>query len=288
MENQETSTFSENDSSQKKGTLTIVGCGLHPGQMTIEAKSHIENADRVLVVAPNALSIQQIRQLNDNIENLGRFYGDDRTRRQTYRAMALRMIEVVKEGLNVCTVFYGHPGIFVLSTHKAQHALESQGYQVRMLPGISADAALYADLNIDPATSGSQAYEATQFLLTHRVVDTAAALILWQIGLVGEHTLKVQSPGKKGLEAITRLLLEKYPRDHRVCVYEAATLPGFEARKEWVELNQLPEVKTQSISTLFVPPATELEFASERLEWLGLKDEDLAAWDEPVDEEVLI
>lgn len=272
----------------QKGSLTIVGCGLHPGQMTIEAKSYIENADLVLVVAPNALSIQQIRQLNANIENLGKYYEEGVTRRQTYRKMALRMVETVKQGLQVCTVFYGHPGIFVLSTHKAQHALEAEGYRVSMLPGISADASLYADLNIDPATSGCQAYEATQFLLTRRTVDTAAGLILWQIGLVGEHTLQVQAPGKLGLTAITKLLLGDYPPEHQVCIYEASTLPGFEPRKDWIALKDLINAATKSISTLYIPPCSELEFVPERLSWLGLEDEDLAAWDEPVDEQVLI
>ncbi|MCW9015510.1 MAG: SAM-dependent methyltransferase, partial [Kangiellaceae bacterium] len=172
-----------------QGRLTIVGCGLHPGHMTMETESHIKNADIVLVVAPNPLSIQHIRQLNPNVENLGLLYEGDVNRLQTYHLMADRMVELASHGQNVCAIYYGHPGIFVLSTHMAREQLEEADIPVTMLPGISADACLFADLNLDPATTGCQSYEATQFLLSKRSIDTGASLILWQVGLVGEHTL---------------------------------------------------------------------------------------------------
>ncbi|WP_444994156.1 SAM-dependent methyltransferase [Aliikangiella sp. IMCC44359] len=271
-----------------KGKLTIVGCGLHPGHMTLETKSHLETAEIVLLVAPNPLTIQHVLSLNPNVENLGRFYGDGKTRRETYRLMAKRIVELVESGKNVCTAFYGHPGIFVLSTHKAREALEKKGYPVKMLPGISAEDCLFADINLDPASTGCHSFEATQFLLTKRNIDTGAALILWQIGLVGEHTLKLQTAGKQGLSAITQLLMEQYPEDHKVCLYEAATLPGFEPRIDWIKLKDLPSASVKTISTLVIPHCKPLEFAEERLSWLNLSDSDLTAWDEPVDEEVLI
>ncbi|TQV85802.1 SAM-dependent methyltransferase [Aliikangiella coralliicola] len=275
----------KSESQCKQGSLVIAGCGLHPGHMTLETQSHIQHADIVLVVAPNALSVQQIRALNPNIENLGLLYKEDTTRLQTYYLMVDRMEELVQSGKKVCTIYYGHPGIFVLSTHIARDRLEQQGYSVKMLPGISADACLFADLNLDPATTGCQAYESTQFLLTARDIDNGAALILWQIGLVGEHTLKLQQPGKRGLSAITRLLMEHYPSDHKVCLYEAPTLPGFDPRIDWIELEDLPAASVKSITTLVVPSYSELNFAKERLEWLGLTEADLSAWDQPVKDE---
>jgi uroporphyrin-III C-methyltransferase len=265
---------------KSKGRLVIAGCGLHPGHMTLETVSQISHADHVVVVAPNPLSVQHIRSLNASVENLGRFYGNDRTRMQTYRLMAHRMVELVEQGKNICAVFYGHPGIFVLSTHLASNLLKQAGYPVSMLPGISADACLFTDLDIDPASSGCQSYEATQFLLTRRTIDTGAALILWQIGLVGEHTLKSHSPGEKGLFAISQLLLEHYSPAHQICLYEAPTLPGFAPRKDWISLSQLASSDVQPITTLFIPAAVELDFATERLALLGLTEADLAAWDD--------
>lgn len=254
------------------GSLTITGCGLHPGHMTLETESIIREADLVLVVAPNPLANRHIQSLNAVVENLGHVYTRDLNRLQIYQAMADRIVECVRAGKNVCAVFYGHPGIFVLSTHLARKTLLADGYPVRMLPGISADACLFAELDLDPATTGCQSYEASQFLLTTRQFDTGAALILWQIGLVGEHTLKNYCPAERGLEALTRLLRQHYPSDHQVCLYEAAVMPGFEARIEWLDLRELPQAATQPWTTLYVPAGSELVFAEDRVAWLGLSE----------------
>jgi len=81
-------------------------------------------------------------------------------------------------------VFYGHLGVFVFATHEAMAILRDDGYRVEMLPGISAEDCLYADLSIDPATHGCQVYEATDFLIRRRKIDPAVPVILWQVGWV--------------------------------------------------------------------------------------------------------
>jgi uroporphyrin-III C-methyltransferase len=270
----------------KKGRLTITGCGLHPGHMTLETQSLIQTAESVLLVAPNPLSIQHIRQLNPNTEHLGRFYNMGYSRPEIYRQMALYIIDLVHQGQSVCVVFYGHPGVFVSSTRMASRVLAGQGYPVTMLPGISADACLYADLGLDPADTGCQSYESTRFLLTRREVDSSAALILWQLGLTGEHSMDKFEPGKKGLEALSRLLQQSYPAKHLVCLYEAPTLPGFKPRRDWITLADLAKADVNTITTLYVPACREPSFAQERLEWLGLTEADISHWDE--DEEIAI
>jgi uroporphyrin-III C-methyltransferase len=266
------------------GQLIIAGCGLHPGHMTLETKHHIQQAEIVMLVCPNPLSIQHIMSLNSNTINLGLHYQEGTTRLETYRLMAKQMVDAVKSGQKVCAVFYGHPGIFVLSTHLAYRKLASEGFEVKMLPGISADACLYADLNIDPATTGNQCYEATQLLLTKRSLDPCADLIIWQIGLAGEHTLKKQQPGAKGLEAMVRMLSEYYPGNHQVCLYQAPTLPGFEPIKNWITLNDLPHQDVPPVTTLYIPASKPLSFAAERLDWLGLSSDDLCEWDDSVEQ----
>ncbi len=263
---------------QPQGRLIVAGCGLHPGHMTLETQSHIKVADKVLLVAPNPLSIQHIIQINPKTENLGRFYETEPNRAEIYRAMANYIIAEVKKGLAVCTVFYGHPGIFVTSTHVAIRQLKQLGYPVKMLPGISADGCLFADLNLDPASSGCQSWEATQFLLSEREWDSGALLLLWQIGLVGEHTLEKFEPGLHGLRAVSRLLLEKYDEEHQVCIYEAAIIPGFEPRADWMALKDLTTAQVSPASTLVVPAARQLKFAKQRLNWLKLSIDELTGW----------
>lgn len=256
------------------GRLTIVGCGLHPGQMTLEAQSHIQNAERVLAVVPAPLSYHQLTELNPAVESLSVFY-DGRPRPETYQAMTARMVECVKAGLDVCAVFYGHPGVFVAPTHAAIRALRAEGFEARMLPGISADACLIADLGLDPAEHGWQSYETTSFLLTMRTLNPHAALILWQVGLAGELSLERFVPGARGLVALARLLGEAYPDHHRICLYEASLLPGFAPRISWLALSELAQAELKEYSTLIVPPLARASLVEERLAWLGASRDDL-------------
>lgn len=265
----------------KQGSLTIAGCGLHPGHMTLETESLIKNAEKVLLVAPNPLSIQHIITLNSATEHLGKYYNEAGiSRPEIYRKMAQHIVGLVREGIQVVTVFYGHPGVFVTSTRTASKVLKDEGYAVKMLPGIAADACLYADLDLDPADTGCQSYESTRFLLTQREPDTSAALILWQLGLTGEHTNDHFKPGKYGLAALSNLLLQYYSAQHKICLYEAPTLPGFNPRVEWISIKQLSDADVSVITTLYVPAANEPTFAAERLKWLGLTEADIAHWEE--------
>lgn len=262
-----------------QGSLVIVGCGLHPGHMTLEAKSQIEHADIVLAVVPAPLSYYQLGTLNPRLESLTRFY-DGRPRPETYAAMTARMVDCVREGKQVCAVFYGHPGIFVTPTHAALRQLREEGYPARMLPGISAEACLIADLGVDPAEHGWQSYEATSFLLTQRFHNPEAALILWQVGLAGELSLRSFAPGKHGLDALVRLLLEWYDADHRICLYEAPLLPTFPPHMSWLTLSALSEAAVKPYTTLFVPPRCRARLVEERLAWIGATLADLQAYED--------
>lgn len=249
--------------SVRKGSLTITGCGLHPGHMTKEGESTIKSAEIVLFVTPNPLSTHHIYELNLYVENLGLLYESDLTRSQIYQKMADRMVELVEQGKKVCCVFYGHPGIFVSSTHMAMDRLTDMGYPVKMLPGISSDACLFADLNLDPGESGCQSYESSHFLSSKPVINTSALLLLWQIGLIASHD-KHQPPGTNGLTGMTKLLRKHYAKEHQICVYEAPTLPGFAPRADWIFLGDLPNTKVKLISTLVIPALDQSDFLKER------------------------
>jgi len=276
----------------KNGRLVLAGCGLHPGHITAETIKAITNAERVMVVAPNPLSVMHIQSLNPRVENLATAYDEFTERQGVYSAMADHIIDAVRGGIELCVVFYGHPAVFVDSTHMARKVLSAEGYSVQMLPGISAEDCLFADLGIDPGESGCQSYEATQFLLNYHQVHTGAYLLLWQIGLTATHLLRSLRLNGQGISAIVQLLSQWYPTDHLICIYEAATLPGQLPRMQWLPLSELNNVMLQHWSTLVVPPLTPLALAEERLVWLGIEADRVAElanfsqqWKERINEE---
>jgi uncharacterized protein YabN with tetrapyrrole methylase and pyrophosphatase domain len=240
----------------KKGSLVIVGTGIRSvGQLTVESIAWIQRADKVFYLVSEPIAESLIQRLNPAAESLQKYYVHGKPRLQTYQDFVDRIMESVRAGNQTCAAFYGHPGVFVLPSHVAVRQARSEGYEARMLPGISAEDCLFADLGVDPATSGCQAYEATDFVMHRRRIDPSSAVILWQVGVVGEWAFKQNGYGGSGLPLLVEKLSEFYRPDHSAYVYEAAVFPGCEPVIRPVQLAQLPATPLSSASTLYIPPA---------------------------------
>lgn len=240
-----------------KGQLIVVGTGLRTvGHMTVEAIAWIKAADRVLYVVGDPVAEEMIFKLNPNAESLQTLYSSALKRIDTYEAMVERLLACVRAGLRTCGVFYGHPGVFVYPSHEAITRARQEGYSAVMLPGVSAEDCLFADIGIDPASTGCASYEATDFLFHHRPCDPASALVLWQIGILGNDGY---NPVGKYETPLMPLLIGKlaqyYPLEHQVAVYEAAVHFGCLPRFSWVPIRGLGSAELSAASTLYIPPA---------------------------------
>ena len=253
------------------GSLTVVGTGIRcVSQITFEARAAIEQADKVLTVALDPLMSRWLTQLNASTESLHPLYRLGMDRQRIYDAITERVLEAVRQGGRVCFALYGHPGVLVYASHEAVRRARLEGFDARMLPGISAEDCLFADLGFDLAGGGCQSFEANDFLLYRRVFDPRSALILWQFTLVGEATYTRDVPNMRGLRVLVDYLGRHYPADHSVCVYEAAPYPLSRPSLEYVPLSRLPEARLSAVSTLFVPPHGVAEADPEILRALGL------------------
>jgi hypothetical protein len=135
----------------------------------------------------------------------------------------------------------------------------AEGYSAIMLPGVSAEDCLFADLGIDPAESGCQSYEATDFLFSQRRVDPSAALVLWQIGVVGNAQYTAGDYDRSLLPLLVAKLTEIYPPHHQVIAYEASVLIGCPPNILRCPLAQLATAPMSAASTLYVPPAMPVQ-----------------------------
>lgn len=268
-------------SAQQEGSLVVVGTGISvAGQMTLMAQSCIENADVVFMGIANKVGENFVKKLNPNTIELDDLYEKGKSRAITYRQMADRIVDEVKAGKKVCAAFYGHPGVFVNPSHAAIEKVRALGLRAEMLPGVSAEDCLFADLGLDPSRFGCQSYEATQFLYRDYQLDPHMTQVIWQIGLAGEATLGVLDAEhcQPGLRLYTEILMEMYPEDHEVILYEAATFPLYGPRIERLPLSELPNCKPTLISTLVVPSLGLPKFNQERLVRLGLTEEQIMSY----------
>ncbi len=253
------------------GRLSVVGTGIRlAGQLTIETRHLVRQADRVFAVMADPFSLGVLRDLNVNAASLQVHYAKGRARDESYERMVETVLDPVRDGEHVCAAFYGHPGVFVWPAHEAIRRARAEGFEATMYPGVSADDCLIADLGIDPGVSGLQTYEAADFLVHPRTIDPRTPLVLWQLAVLGDLSRSTFETDPAWVRALAQVLAEDYPDDHAVTVYEAAVGPFDDTRIEIVPLKRLHELEFTQASTLFVPPTGVPQPDEDRLRRLGL------------------
>lgn len=257
------------------GRLFVVGTGITAGQMTIESQNACSSADLLLCLVADPLTAHYLRSLNSNVESLQSSYQHGEPRLDAYADMVNRILEPVRAGLTVCAAFYGHPGVFAFPSHESIRIARAEGYPARMLPGVSAEDCLFADLGLDPSMSGCQSFEATDFLIHNRTFDPTSSLIIWQISVIGDLSFNSSGYSAGGLAVLTERLLQSYDESHQVILYEAAHSPLAESRMERVALGDLPDARVNAITTMYVPPYRSAQPDQAVLDRLGVEREEL-------------
>jgi uncharacterized protein YabN with tetrapyrrole methylase and pyrophosphatase domain len=235
----------------------VVGTGIRVvSQTTQEAVAYMEKAGKLFYLVADTVTEQWIGGLNGTAESLYDCYAKGKPRIESYREMTERILSAVRKGGLVVAAFYGHPGVFVNPSHAAIRKARAEGFEAMMLPGVSAEDCLFADLGIDPAPYGCASFEATDFLLYDRLFTSSSHLILWQIGMIGELGYRIERPPEDpGLAILAETLMKQYSPEHEVVVYEAAQYPVCDPVLHRVRLAELPKAPVTPLSTLYVSPA---------------------------------
>jgi uncharacterized protein YabN with tetrapyrrole methylase and pyrophosphatase domain len=243
----------------KGPSLTVVGLGINiPAHVTAETRMCLERAGEVLYLVADPVAVSWIESVNPRARPLHVFYEPGKNRSETYAAIVEEILARLRLVGNVCVAFYGHPGVFVNPSHEAIRRARGEGFQAQMLAAVSAQDCLFSDLGVDPSESGCQSYEATDLLIYAREIDPSAALIVWQVGVVGN--LDYAPYGDRSCVPVLVEYLERYyPSDHEVVCYEASLYPVCGAFVQRVPLSKLAEAEISPMSTLYVPPALRRE-----------------------------
>jgi len=255
------------------GSLVVAGTGIQwAGHSTPAARGAIERADQVLFAVADPWTVRWIRQLNPRCEPLP-YPLDGSLRRATYRDMEDRILAYLRQGLRVCAVFYGHPGVLTTPSRGVIARARQEGFNARLLPGISALDCLFADLGCDPGLDGCQIYEATDFLIRPRRFDSHTPLVLCQVGYIGGldfYDRAKREQIRTGLCALTDALTRRFPPDHEVTVYEAAMLPTQGPRIAALRLDGLVDAEVSDLSTLWVPAVSRAALDETMMHRLGM------------------
>jgi uncharacterized protein YabN with tetrapyrrole methylase and pyrophosphatase domain len=241
----------------KPGSLVVIGTGIRTvGQLTMEAIAWMQEADSLLYVVGDPIAEAVMKRLNPSgAVSLAGYYEEGSQRIYAYNAMVEHILRCVRAGGKTVAAFYGHPGVFAYPSHESIRRARSEGFPARMLPSVSSEDCLFADLGVDPAVGGCQSYEATDFLLNAPLIDSSSQLILWQIGTLGDWTYKRIQYDTRAMPLLVQRLAQFYPLYHLITVYEAAMFPGTEPMIARIPLYSLSEFPITAAMTLYIPPA---------------------------------
>jgi len=242
-----------------QGSLVCVGTGmLLGGHISPISTSYIAQADVIFSLMSTGISERWVEEMHDDVRSLQPYYQEGKNRNITYNEMVEAILTEVRAGHKVVAVFYGHPGVFACVSHRAVKSAKQENLPAHIEAGISAEDCLYADLSIDPGKTGCINYEASQFMFYQRNIDPAAHLILWQVGFAGDKSLAKYSTGSAYRQVLVDLLLETYPSDHQVILYQAKVLPIDTMRAEHIALADLVDAELFMHTTLVIPPSEKM------------------------------
>ncbi|MEU3566354.1 SAM-dependent methyltransferase [Kitasatospora sp. NPDC006786] len=260
--------------SEHKGELTVLGSGIEAAGFTRADERLLREADHVFHCVADPATIVRINAWRPDAYDLGVLYDDAKDRYLTYVQMSEAVLHFVRAGRRVAAVFYGHPGIFVLSSHRAVRIARREGHTAVMRPGISALDVLCADLGVDPSTPGMQTFEASDLLIRDRRLDPGLHLVLWQVGIVGELDYRRAGFTNRHLPVLLDRLEEVYGPDHTVVNYIGARYRGLDPVTARYTVAALRDPAVQrtvtSASTWYLPPAVAAPADPRVLERLGL------------------
>jgi tetrapyrrole methylase family protein/MazG family protein len=236
-------------------SLIVVGSGIKfISHLTTEARTYIEQSNKVLYLVNEPAMKSWIQKTNPQAESLDNLYIKHRLRRDCYLGITQYILEMLRKNQHVCVVLYGHPTVFSKPALDAVIQAKNEGYYAKVLPDISSEDCLFADLLIDPGSCGCQSFEATDFLIHHRQFDRNSHVILWQIGSIGILDHAVTRETTKNIDVLVDYLSQYYSAEYEVIVYEAAQYPCFEPSITRLPLKELSQTDISGISTLYIPP----------------------------------
>jgi len=240
-------------------------------QLTLEARRQITTADEVYYQVGDPIGAAVIEDLNSHSTSLEALYETAKHRADTYNDMVELILDSVRAGKRVCAAFYGHPGVVVAPGHEAVRRAQAEGFRAVMLPGISAEDCLFADLGINPGDQGLQTYKANDFLLRPRTIDVRTPLVLWQPVVVGELAAP-DEPNVGGIRVLAEVLADMYGPKHDVVVYVAAIYPVGEPAIDRITIDELMDTEIPMRATLYVPPLGVASVDPVMAERLGLSE----------------
>src|SRR5262249_7127620 len=195
-----------------------------------------------------------LRSLHPGARSLHICYREGENGRVSLRRMVDEVFSELTRGLRVGVAFSGHPAIGLPAAHEMMRRARREGIPARMLPAVSFEDCVVADVGVDPGLEGRRMLDAGFFLEHRPRLDPHCGLVLLQSGVVGWDGFREGATGnREGFVRLAGALAECYPPDHDAVLYEVADLPFLDPRVERVPIGDLAGARVTVRTTLYLP-----------------------------------
>lgn len=147
--------------------------------------------------------IERYSRLSESLEPI---YFSENDRQNSYDKIKDKILAEFETYDFITVVLYGHPTIFADPGLQSVIAAAMNSIETIILPGISIENCLYADLKIDPGQFGCFHVEATELLLYNKIIDPTAHLCIWQPGMIGNRSVPQSNQKSKHLNLLKHKL----------------------------------------------------------------------------------
>src|SRR5262249_32317034 len=149
-------------------SLTLVGTGYRlAGHLTLESQSALEEADAGFYLVTGPGTSADLRSLHPGARSLHICYREGENGRVSLWRMVDEVFSELTRGLRVGVAFSGHPAIGLPAAHEMMRRARREGIPARMLPAVSFEDCVVADVGVDPGLEGRRMLDAG-FFLEHR------------------------------------------------------------------------------------------------------------------------
>lgn len=238
----------------KEKVLSLVGTGIKTlSHLTKESEAHIKQADLVIFLVNEPVMVEWIVKNSKKYNNLHDLYFASKDRDASYKEISKFILEQLKYYNFICIVFYGHPTVFATPGLNAIKQAELLGVRTFVLPAMSSQDCMFADLKINPGDCGCYSVEAMDLIFKSRRFDTGSHLLIWQPAIIGNYG-HFKDVHNDAVCILKDYLLQYYPSDHFVYLYEASIYPGMDCNVVKFKLINLEKQELTTIMTLYIPP----------------------------------
>ena len=192
--------------------LAIVGLGVcGRAAMTVEARARLDDADVIYMVEPRPVAERILSEFRSRVISLD-FLFDCHPRRISLEKIAEHVADASVRDRAPAFAFRGDALFASRPAERLVALLRGRGRSFSVIPGVSSFARFFADLGIDPLSTGVQVVTGSQ---VHRITSSLPVVII----APGYAATVRQGDRLRALAHMTKSLIEIYGGDSEFWTY---------------------------------------------------------------------